>query len=120
MRAAMDAANINLDAVADDKLREFAAQLVIEVRHAKAVNEKLTHEMAVLKRLKYASSQSEGFSGEQKSLLQEAIDEDLEALSREVMGLLARAYCDAGPACRRARDVCAGNEGLERYDWQTG
>jgi len=84
MRAAMDAANINLDEVADDKLREFAAQLVIEVRHAKAVNEKLTHEMAVLKRLKYASSQSEGFSGEQKSLLAEAIDEDLEALSREI------------------------------------
>src|SRR4030095_9040156 len=47
-------------------------------------NEKLTHEMAVLKRLQYASSKSEGFTGEQRSLLAEAIDEDLEALSREI------------------------------------
>jgi transposase len=84
MRAAMDAANVNLDELADDKVRELAAQLLIEVRHAKAVNEKLTHEMAVLKRLQYASSKSEGFSGEQKSLLAEAIDEDIEALSREI------------------------------------
>jgi transposase len=38
----------------------------------------------VLKRLQYASSKSEGFSGEQKSLLAEAIDEDLEALAREI------------------------------------
>jgi transposase len=84
MRAAMDTAHINLDDLADDKVRELAAQLLIEVRHAKAVNEKLTHEMAVLKRLQYASSKSEGFSAEQKSLLAEAIDEDLEALAREL------------------------------------
>jgi len=84
MRAVMDAANINLDQVDDDKVREFAAQLIVELRHKQAFIEKLTHEMAVLKRLKYASSQSEGFSGEQKSLLAEAIDEDLEALSREL------------------------------------
>jgi transposase len=84
MRAAMDAAHINLDELADDKVRELAAHLLVEVRHVKAVNEKLTHEMAVLKRLQYASSKSEGFSGEQKSLLAEAIDEDLEALSREI------------------------------------
>ena len=84
MRAVMDAANINLDEVDDDKVREFAAQLIVELRHKQAFIEKLTHEMAVLKRLKYASSQSEGFSGEQKSLLQEVIDEDLEALSREL------------------------------------
>jgi transposase len=83
MRAAMDAANVDLDELPDDKLREFAEQLVIEVRHAKALNEKLTHEMAVLKRLKYASK-SEAFSGEQKSLLEETIDEDIEALSREI------------------------------------
>lgn len=84
MRAVMDAANIDLDEVADDKVREFAAQLIVELRHKQAFIEKLTHEMAVLKRLKYASSKSEGFSGEQKSLLAEAIDEDLEALAREL------------------------------------
>ena len=84
MRAAMDATAVNLDEVADDQVRALAAQLLVEVRHAQAVIEKLTHEMAVLKRLKYASSKSEGFSGEQKSLLAEAIDEDLEALGREI------------------------------------
>jgi len=84
MRAAMDAANVDLDELADDKVREFAAQLLVELRHKQATIEKLTHEMAVLKRLKYASSKSEGFSGEQKSLLAEAIDEDLEALGREL------------------------------------
>jgi transposase len=84
MRAAMDAADLNPQELPEAEVRELAAQLLIEVRHAKAVIEKLTHEMAVLKRLKYASSQSEEFSGEQKSLLAEAIDEDLEALSREI------------------------------------
>lgn len=83
MRAAMDAASIDLDEVADDKVREFAARLIVELRHKQAFIEKLTHEMAVLKRLKFAA-RSEAFSGEQKSLLAEAIDEDLEALAREI------------------------------------
>jgi transposase len=43
----------------------------------------LAHEMAVLKRLKFAAK-SEAFDPERKSLLEEAIDADLEALSREL------------------------------------
>jgi hypothetical protein len=39
--------------------------------------------MAVLRRLKFAAK-SEAFTGEQKSLLEEAIDADLEALGREL------------------------------------
>ena len=38
--------------------------------------EKLTHENAVLKRLKFAA-RSESFNAEQKSLLEETIDTDL-------------------------------------------
>lgn len=40
--------------------------------------DKLTHEMAVLKRLKFAA-QSEAYSAEQRSLLEETIDADLAA-----------------------------------------
>ena len=42
--------------------------------------DKLTHEMAVLKRLKFAAK-SEAFNAEQKSLLEETIDADLAALA---------------------------------------
>jgi transposase len=45
--------------------------------------DKLTHEMAVLKRLKFAA-QSEAFNAEQKSLLEETIDTDLAALAKEI------------------------------------
>ena len=49
---------------------------ITEVRHKQAIIDKLTHEMAVLKRLKFAAK-SERFSAEQKSLLEETIDADL-------------------------------------------
>ena len=54
-----------------------------EIAFKQALIDKLTHEMAVLKRLKFAAT-SERFNAEQRSLLQEAIDEDLEALAREI------------------------------------
>lgn len=61
----------------------LALQQQTQIKHISAVNAKMAHEMAVLKRLKFAAT-SERFSAEQKSLLEEAIDEDLEALEREV------------------------------------
>ena len=81
MRAVIETAH--LDQLPEAQVRALAARLITEVRHQQATIEKLTHEMAVLKRLKFAA-QSERFSAEQKSLLEEAIDEDLEALSREL------------------------------------
>jgi transposase len=54
-----------------------------EIAFKQAVIDKITHEMAVLKRLKFAAK-SEAFSTEQKSLLDETIDADLEALQREL------------------------------------
>jgi transposase len=81
MRAVIDVATI--DALSEPQLRELAVRLVTEVRHKQATIDKLTHEMAVLKRLKFAA-RSESFSAEQKSLLEEAIDADLEALGREL------------------------------------
>ena len=54
-----------------------------EVAFKQATIDKLTHEMAVLKRLKFAA-RSEAFTAEQKSLLEETIDTDLAALAREI------------------------------------
>ena len=45
--------------------------------------DKLTHENALLKRMKFAA-QSERFSAEQKSLLDESLDEDLQAVADEL------------------------------------
>lgn len=81
MRAVIETAP--LEKLTEAQVRALAARLMSEVRHKQATIDKLTHEMAVLKRLKFAA-RSEAFTGEQKSLLEEAIDEDLEALAREV------------------------------------
>jgi transposase len=54
-----------------------------EIAFKQAFIDKLTHEMAVLKRLKFAA-QSEAYNAEQKSLLDEAIDTDLAALAAEI------------------------------------
>ncbi len=48
-----------------------------------ATIDQLTYEMAVLKRLKFAAK-SESFNAEQRSLLEETIEADLEALAREL------------------------------------
>ena len=54
-----------------------------EIAFKQATIDKLTHEMAVLKRLKFAAK-SEAFNAEQKSLLDETIDADIEALAKEI------------------------------------
>lgn len=57
-----------------------------EVRFKQAIIEKLTHENAVLKRLKFAAT-SEAFSAEQKSLLEETLDSDQAAVEAEIEAL---------------------------------
>ena len=54
-----------------------------EVVFKQALIDKLTHENAILKRMKFAA-QSERFSAEQKSLLDESLDEDLQAVADEI------------------------------------
>ncbi|MDO9505464.1 IS66 family transposase [Hydrogenophaga sp.] len=54
-----------------------------EVVFKQALIDKLTHENALLKRMKFAA-QSERFSAEQKSLLDESLDEDLQAVADEI------------------------------------
>ena len=59
------------------------AQRDREAAFKQALVDKLTHEMAVLKRLKFAAK-SEAYTAEQKSLIEETLDADLAALAREI------------------------------------
>jgi hypothetical protein len=75
------------------QLRAFAAELIEtlaskdrELRHKQLKIEQLTHEMALLKRWKFAA-RSEQFHGTQGSLLDETIDTDLEAIAAELATL---------------------------------
>ena len=58
-----------------------------EIAFKQAVIDKITHEMAVLKRLKFAAK-SEPYNAEQKSLLEETIDADIAALEQELAQLV--------------------------------
>ena len=73
----------NLDALDETQLRQTVQQLRVELHHKSALVDKLTHEMAVLKRLKF-TAKSEAHSGEQKSLIEETLDTDLAALAAEI------------------------------------
>ncbi len=76
-----------------DELREFAARLITQI----ADNEReislkqlkidqLTHEMAILKRWKFAA-RSEQLHGEQRHLFDETLEADLEAIGLELAAL---------------------------------
>lgn len=54
-----------------------------ELRHKQALLDKLTFENAMLKRMKFAA-RSEALSAEQRSLLEDALDEDLQAVALEI------------------------------------
>jgi transposase len=77
----------NTDSLNPHQLRELVARLQADVLHKQAVIEKLTHENAVLKRMKFAA-QSERFDGEQRSLLEETLEADLQAVSEEIERLV--------------------------------
>lgn len=75
------------------QLRKFAADLIEtlaskdhELQYKQLKIEQLTHEMAVLKRWKFAA-RSEQLHGTQRSLLDETIDADLEAIALELATL---------------------------------
>ena len=83
----------NLAEMNAEGLREFAAALLgqlarkdetIRVKQLKI--DQLTHEMAILKRWRFGR-RSEQIESDQRSLLEESIDEDLEAISVELEAL---------------------------------
>ena len=76
-----------------DELREFAASLIDKVSRLDGENrlkqlkiDQLTHEMAVLKRWKFGG-RSEQLQGEQKTLFDETLDADIEAIELELRAL---------------------------------
>ncbi|RXT65863.1 IS66 family transposase [Pseudomonas syringae] len=72
-----------IDSLDANQLRDVVTALRAELVFKQAFIDKLTHENAVLKRLKFAA-QSEAFTPEQKSLLDETFDMDLAAVAREI------------------------------------
>ena len=73
----------HIDTLDPEQLRQAVRTLMSEIAFKQATIDKLTHEMAVLKRLKFAAK-SEAYNAEQKSLLEETIDTDLAALALEI------------------------------------
>jgi transposase len=73
----------DLSSLSNAQLQEVVHQMRAELLFKQATIEKLTHENAIIKRLKFAAK-SEAFTAEQRSLLDETCDEDLAALAREI------------------------------------
>ena len=73
----------SLSELSAEQLREMTTRLMTELRHQRALNEKLAYENALLKRMKFAA-QSERFNAEQRSLLEDEIDADLAAVAKEI------------------------------------
>jgi len=76
-----------------DQLREFAARLITELSQTRREVslkqlriDQLTHEMAILKRWKFAA-RSEQLHGEQRHLFEETAEADLEAIGLELEAL---------------------------------
>ena len=115
-------ADEHLDTLDPEQLRQAVRMLSAELAHKneliaqrdreaafkQALIDKLTHEMAVLKRLKFAAK-TEAYSAEQKSLLEETLDTDLAALAREIEELepaRSRRRTSSVPSARRCRRTC--------------
>ena len=84
----------NLDQMTHDQLRALAAQLMSKVdtmgrkiHRDQTIIEQLTHEIAILKRHRFAK-RSEQISQAQGSLLDDLLDTDLEAIEAELKQLL--------------------------------
>lgn len=88
-------ATADLDKLNPQQLRELAAHLMAEVRSKQTLIDKLTHEMATLKRLRFAAT-SKAYAGERQQLLFETIDTDLAALSAEIGKLAPAAPVETG------------------------
>ena len=96
-----------LDTLAPEQLRAAVRTLANEVQFKQATIDKLTHENAVLKRLKFAAK-SESYSPEQKSLIEETLDTDLAALAVVIEALTPRKPPEDKrcPSARSSRPTC--------------
>jgi len=74
---------VQQQATAAQQQSALLAQQAAELKHKQALIDKLTYEMAILKRLKFAAK-SEALAADQRSLLEEALEEDLQAVAEEI------------------------------------
>jgi len=73
----------DLETLDAEQLRHAVRQLAQQAKFNQALIDKLTHENALLKRLKFAA-QSERYTPEQRSLLEDEIEADLAAVALEI------------------------------------
>lgn len=79
----MSTATDNLQDLDAEQLREAVRAMRAELAFKQALIDKLTHENALIKRLKFAAK-SEAYTAGQRSLLDETCDTDLAALALEI------------------------------------
>lgn len=86
----------DLNQLSADQLRQLAADLLSRLEHrdreltyTKTVNQKLTHELALLKRHRFAK-RSEQLSALQGELLEELVDADIAAIEIELEQLSSK------------------------------
>ena len=75
-----------LDRLNESQLRDLASTLIAEIRLKQTLIDKLTFEMRTLKRLRFGAK-SERLESPQRSLLEEDLDADLQALAQEIEAL---------------------------------
>ncbi|CDO82060.1 IS66 family transposase [Pseudomonas aeruginosa] len=71
------------DHLTPEQLRQLAAQLSQRVDHLETLNQRLNHELAVLRRHRFAR-RSEQLNADQLNLLEEMIDADIAAIEAEL------------------------------------
>jgi transposase len=79
-------ADDQLETLQAEELRRIVRATRAELAFKQAFIDKLTHENALLKRLKFAT-RSEAYTAEQRSLLEETLDADLAAVAAEIEAL---------------------------------
>ena len=97
----------DLDTLDPEQLRQALRATRTEVAFKQLVIDKLTHENAILKRLKFAAK-SEAYNAEQKSLLEETLDSDLAAVAAEIEAMDSRGKA-AGETERAKRERLPAN-----------
>jgi transposase len=75
--------NVEIDRLNEVQLRELTAALIKDLKAKQALIDRLTHEMAIIKRLRFAAK-SEQFNAHQRSLFEEDSEVDLEVLAQEL------------------------------------
>ncbi|MDZ4128363.1 MAG: hypothetical protein U1E02_29940 [Hydrogenophaga sp.] len=74
---------VDLQSMDEAQMRQLLQHLMEELKHKQTLLDKLTYEMAILKRLKFAA-RTEALNADQRSLLEDALEEDLQAVDEEI------------------------------------